>query len=102
MAVISYPILEKTGVINLLELMSQQHLTPDVITLSAAISALGSQSEWHLALHVLQDMSGHHVMPNTVSFGAAMSACEKLAGKGEKRVSPSSYSRCRCRIDIMI
>ena len=58
--------------------MSSQQLIPDVITLSTAISALGSQSQWHLALHVLGAMSGNDVLPNTVSFGAAMSACEKL------------------------
>ena len=63
-----------------------QHLLPDVITFSAAITALGSQSQWHMALHVLQDMFAHRVTPNTVSFGAAMSACEKLAG----RDAPSS------------
>lgn len=67
------------GVLDLLDLMTHQQLTPDVITFSAAISALGSDSQhWYFSLRLLDDMAGREVMPNQVSFGAAMSACEKL------------------------
>ena len=57
--------------------MSCAHVTANVITFSAAMSACEKGGQWQHALLLLKDMGCAHVAADVISFSAAMSACEK-------------------------
>ncbi|CAE7763190.1 unnamed protein product [Symbiodinium sp. CCMP2592] len=63
--------------IHLLDLMTDELVSPDVITYSAAITVCGSKSQWRQALQVLAGMHEAWTVPNQITYGAAISACER-------------------------
>ena len=57
--------------------MMSDHLLPDVITYSAAISACEKGVQWQRALGLLEMMLRAELVPDTFSYGAVFTACEK-------------------------
>ena len=60
----------------LLESMRAQHIWPNVVSYSAAISACEKKGEWQQALQLLEAMHEHRVSPNDITFNSAISSCE--------------------------
>ena len=54
--------------------MLRNSLTPDVVSLSAAISACEKSTRWEEALRLLQEMLRNLLTPDVVSHRAAISA----------------------------
>ncbi|CAJ1443718.1 unnamed protein product [Effrenium voratum] len=54
-------------------------LQPDIITMSAVISACEKDAQWQHALSLFHSMPFIRVRSNVVSFNAAISACEKAS-----------------------
>ena len=63
--------------ISLLRQMKERGLTPDMQTLSSAISACESAGEWQRALKILQRAIDEECELNLFCFNAALAACEK-------------------------
>lgn len=63
--------------VSLLRRMKERGLAPDKQTLSSAISACESASEWQLALNILQQAMDEDNDLNLFCFNAALAACEK-------------------------
>ena len=63
--------------ISLLRQMKERGLTPDMQTLSSAISACESAGEWQRALKILQRAIDEDCELNLFCFNAALAACEK-------------------------
>ena len=59
----------------LLEEMPSKWLTPDVISLSAAISACGEGKQWEKALALLEEMPSKWLTPDLISLNSSISAC---------------------------
>jgi pentatricopeptide repeat domain-containing protein 1 len=57
--------------------MHVQHVTPDIICYSSAISTCEKDGKWEQALNLLQLACVQAVELNDISYNAAISACSK-------------------------
>ena len=63
--------------LELLEEITEVEQKPDVISLSASISAFGKGVEWKRSLELLEEMRERGLKPDVISLSAVISACEK-------------------------
>eukprot|EP00933_Yihiella_yeosuensis_P059746 TRINITY_DN6135_c0_g1_i9.p1 TRINITY_DN6135_c0_g1~~TRINITY_DN6135_c0_g1_i9.p1 ORF type:complete len:145 (+),score=13.01 TRINITY_DN6135_c0_g1_i9:237-671(+) len=63
--------------LNLLSLMHQSRVVPNVISYSAAIRACETGCQWQLALILLILNPLSKVLPDAISYDAAIRACQK-------------------------
>eukprot|EP00435_Cladocopium_sp_Y103_P027078 s1909_g6.t1 len=61
-----------------LQLLEAPNSSPDVLALSATLSALAQGAQWREALDMLRSFESWQVLPNEVSYSAAITAMEKV------------------------